>query len=96
MTHKEKLEKEKQQRKNDWLDVFAEAVHTGWLAGMITRGYMFGPERDDELLTYPHVLLWQDLAEGDKVSSYWAAEGVLDSLVSADVISENYLLYSRT
>ena len=44
----------------------AENVHENWAAGRIASGWVYGPERDDDLKTTPCLVPYADLPEEEK------------------------------
>lgn len=83
MTNKEKL---KQQQ----LEIFAEACHDGWMAGMLRNGWSWNHHYDQEHRHDPRLRAWDSLGAEEKEPSYWAAEGVLQTLLDYGYLHEDY------
>lgn len=67
-------------------EIIATLIHAGWYGWMVGRGYTYGPECDDALKTHPHLLVWSDLKETEKESTYVAADSVVSGLVDFELV----------
>ena len=48
------------------VEQLARQVHEQWSTGRLAEGWIYGPERNDELKQHPHLIEYDDLPESEK------------------------------
>ena len=59
------------------VELMAENVHEVWAQSRLTQGWVYGPERNDDIKTHPHLIPYEDLPEVEKQYDRDTAVGTL-------------------
>jgi hypothetical protein len=72
--------------KDNFTEMVAKAVHSGWYDWMEERGWSYGIVQDDEEMEHPHMMDYDDMTVTDLESTMVAAERVVEVMVETGMI----------